>query len=503
MEPIPAQWIKGLDLSAALDAEVSTLRNLVPPEPWLDSVKSNQARVCAWVGSELERGLRPAQSIVVNARKVGNGIRPVAVMGIVERLVYRALSTHVLKSIRLPDRTAEEYREMLQGPLDYIRGETAGSFLVLGDVSLGYVVEADVAAFYQYVDHDILRREIQMQTGHIEGADHLAAFLGETERRTFGIPQLLDASDWLSEIYIRIVERDLGRKNLLVWRYNDDFRIGVEDFGQALGALEELAASVRLVGLTLNDYKTRTPSMMTYIGNNTSLKIDSKEQQIDPQDVEVIVGEYLPEFEAESVAEALDTLGRLESTSDRFIDVRNITSADVRDLRRAVNALARNTHSDGLDYAVYLFFFVPSLTPRIANYLLQLFPIKSVRVAAIWDQLISSKSLSDWQAIWLTYVGRQLNLFFWNVPRLEWCRSNLRVGRGGLLAAESAMALAVADEIEASELDRAIRIEPEVLSPWYVMAVGELARRSGKKDDAERIANSLAGHQPFAWLLDR
>src|SRR5262249_34904011 len=150
------------------------------------------------------------------------------------------------------------------------------------------------------------------QTTTVEAPALLTELLSEVEQRSFGLPQLLESSDQLSEVYIRIVERDLVRRGLLIWRYNDDFRIAVKPYGDALEAIERLAASAREIGLTLNDHKTRTPGLFNYLFSHTNLQIDDKSAKIDPNDVELIVTDYLADDEEQEVDIALSTLARLQ-----------------------------------------------------------------------------------------------------------------------------------------------------------------------------------------------
>lgn len=499
MEPINRNTIAALDVKAALRSELATARNLLPPEPWIGPIKKNVTSATRWIIATMERGGRMLPSVTVNARKAGNGVRPVPIVGIAERVIYRILCDASLEGLTLGGRGAAEYRQMLRGPVD-------AAFLgqrpfTLRDAEKKYVVESDLASFYQYIDHEVLKAEIQLQTGEVQFANLLVALLSEVEQRHFGLPQLLDSSDRLSEVYAQIIERDLVRSGLLVWRYNDDFRISVDgNFSHALQAIERLAESARAVGLTLNESKTRTPSLMTYLWNNTNLKIDDKEIEIDPQDVELIITDYVIEDEEDQIIAAEETLQRLASSHDEHIDLKNATSPDIRDLRRAINALARNKNPGGLDVAFRLFMFVPSLTPRIIHYLIQLAPSASMEVGAIFDRLIASRNTSDWQRIWLIYAGRTLNLFFWHTKRTEWVKEQRFHGQGSLLGAESALALAGVQESSMPELDRAIRMEPEVLAPWYVMAMGLQAGSSPSAADV-RVLNAVRSASPLYRML--
>jgi hypothetical protein len=499
MEPIQEAVLRKLDLGAAFDAELETKRNLLPPEPWIDPIRTKKKATLNWVKSVLEQGRQLTPNVITNARKPGYGIRPVPVVGIAERIAYRALTSACVSDLDLPGRGAEEYRQMLSGPLDYVREAAGNSPFFLNSSDLKYVVESDIVAFYQYVDHELLAREIQLQTGLTTIPNLLSALLTEIEQRKFGIPQLLEPSDQLSELYIRVLERNLIRRGLNVWRYNDDFRIGAKTFGDALEAIERLAEAAREIGLAVNDHKTKTPALFTYLMTHTNLQLDDHEAAIDPQDVELIVVDYLHEDEEQQVAVATATLARIDSIQDR-IDLKDISSVDIRDLRRAVNTLARHADPGALPFITQLFFFVPSLTPRASYYLLALHPTNATEVEQIFDRLIVSNNLSDWQKVWLAYVGRTLNLFLLHTSREAWAQEQMRRGQGGLLAAECALALSEAMSVNLNELDRALRTEPEALAPWYVLAI---KRRSHNTSDAaqKKIVDAVRGTSPIYRIL--
>ena len=60
------------------------------------------------------------------------------------------------------------------------------------------------------------------------------------------------------------MERRLLRHGLTMWRYNDDFRISVDTWSDALNAVDTLERECREVGLVLNDSKTFISKHATY-----------------------------------------------------------------------------------------------------------------------------------------------------------------------------------------------------------------------------------------------
>ena len=502
MKKVPPGLLDQLDFQSAVQAEADAWRNQIPPEPWHERVKNAHEEVAAWVRGRLAAGLVAVPSTAVNARKPSLGVRPVPIMGIGERVAYRAIAAHVLRDIEPVDRSADAYRDFLHGPIEFALASGSGSFRTLGTAHIGYVVEADVAAFYQYIDHEILRQQLEMHTGEIEAIDLLIELLRETEQRAFGLPQLIDPSDWLSEIYAQYIERDLLRRGLHVWRFNDDFRIGCVSYTDALDAIERLEEAARSIGLSLSDGKTFTPRFLTYYAKTTGLDVSDTTVPIDPSDVEVIVAEYPDLDDDEQVAAALATLERLTlpPEDDRRIALEKPASEEIRDLRRAISALARNGDEGGLRYVKQLLAFVPSLTPRLSDYLIASYHEESASdVEGIVDSLIEGHSLGEWQAMWLVYVLRALLLLQGSESRIAWTREQRDRGRGRALGAEAALTLAGVGEADFDDLDQALRTEPEALAPWYMLAVADMARLvpTTNRDRARAIRDS----HPLARVL--
>ena len=116
---------------------------------------------------------------------------------------------------------------------------------------------ADVAAYYQYIDHERLSRELVRQTGRADLAEALVQLLSAMMGgRGVGVPQNNSASDRLADAYLDVVERQLIRGGRRVWRYNDDFHIGAVDWRSANESLHILDRLLAALGLTLNDEKT-------------------------------------------------------------------------------------------------------------------------------------------------------------------------------------------------------------------------------------------------------
>ena len=170
----------------------------------------------------------------------GSGSRPVPDVSFTERVVLEALVSQLgdelrplqgalqLTSLRDPqegDRAAFEKRPLEQP----------------GDV----VVIADVASFYEYVDHDVLEQDVVELTGDVELALALRESLRDLMGRDIGIPQGPRASDLIADLYLSGTDRVVQRAGLDLQRFNDDFLFAAADRSDAERQLVRLEASLR------------------------------------------------------------------------------------------------------------------------------------------------------------------------------------------------------------------------------------------------------------------
>ena len=127
-----------------------------------------------------------------------------------------------------------------------------------------YIVEVDIAACYEFIDHEKLREEIVTRSMDSEYARTIADFLGECSPNRRGLPQLTAASDTLADLYLSKIERQLMRQSLEVSRYADDFIVRVNSWEKANETIEYAAEFARNLGLILSYEKTRATRTAFY-----------------------------------------------------------------------------------------------------------------------------------------------------------------------------------------------------------------------------------------------
>jgi hypothetical protein len=370
------------------------------------------------------------------------------------------------------------------------------------DVS--HVIKTDIVAFYDYVDHAVLRNEVLKVTTDFDAVDALIHLLGEIQGRAFGLPQMYLTSDQLSDVYIDILERDLLRRGLAVWRYNDDFRIACKGYSAVLHALESVGRAARDLGLVIAEHKTVTPRFSTYVSDVLGLDVDqATNAEIDAGDVEAVVGDY-GETEAQSVDDALALVMSVrEDPAESQLNATALTGQDLRRLRRALWTLTREPVAAGLEHVVQLLIYAPSLTPQIIRYMIATWHDFGEPLIVVLDAALAHVSFGSWQKQWVLHLidttkclgdsrGNQEH-------RIRWSREALAESRDDGLEAYATLALARSGLVSATDVDERYRASHKAWWPLYFAAFGALRSQRVLSDS---VTSALRRESILArWMI--
>ncbi|WP_272945177.1 reverse transcriptase domain-containing protein [Nocardia nova] len=472
-----------------------------------------------WLSSSIQRSGWGGRADTVFADKGAKGSRPLSVMSLQDRVVYRALVAR-LEGL-LPDelRQREPFSDFSSAPT---RVQSAR-----------YVTSMDVSSYYVYVDHDLLVDELTAQTGDALTVGALTELLHKVMGRRIGLPQVSSVSDTLGDTHLDRVRRRLVRKGFTVSRYADDFRVVSDSLGSARQAVEECATELYTLGLVLNDEKTLTYGINTY---RTSLKrFATAERELfvddDHGDDELrtlMRGGYLDDhFDLEGAASENDgeiddetdgsppTLGDapassgiddIEAIQSDTVDVtRELTEAQTQAAHRAWDIWTMRESRSRRDSAVIRTLLhralpilgaagdtvplssllrvvstEPGLTPQLAQYFGAL-PEKEQRqkARAALDELLSDDSppLSTWQKMWIAHsIGemKRLRQRPGSSQRryMEWLIECLASEHPGLVAT----AAASLGKIRAGETEMLAAAFDRVGPQWRSLVLWGLAR---------------------------
>ncbi|GAB3331176.1 reverse transcriptase domain-containing protein [Micromonospora halotolerans] len=496
MRSVPLDILSRLDLEGAARREADATEPLIPSSPGTDQLKDNAAPFASWLGGQLRAGLPTGRGLVIAVAKPVTGSRPVAIWGFAERVTYRALTDLLMTEAKHEvDRSPERYRDFISAPMTYAeeRGtrpddnEDGSPFATPwpADAIIQYVVKADLASFYDYIDHDILGRELLVRTGDHAAVECLLDLLGEVQGRRYGLPQLLEPSDRLSDLYAGRVLRALRRKQWAAWRFNDDFRIAVETFEDAKRALDDLAAAARDNGLVLNESKTRTPSITSYWHETVISQVDAHlprdGAEHDPAD---FVADYTegardsdPEWALSFLESTVTPRGlRAGVQAEGQTNLRDVDRFGIRYIRRALIRLADPGEPRALSVLSKtegIVAFVASATPYVLRYLRAMVALDRSAVTRIVEAITADVSLSSWQRLCLLRAIGDLDLLD-SEPLSTWVEGHRAQRFEPVVRAEAALALAAVNRIEAQEITRGLDEEPSALASWYLVALQRL-----------------------------
>lgn len=204
-------------------------------------LSSAKGSVVKWVRANFSGGFKiPSEVITMPKNKFGQ--RPIIVTSLPSRILYQALVSHLQEGMEPSSRGGEAWAQHESF------AETS---------ACEYIVEVDIAACYEFIDHERLRQELVARTLNAEVARSITDFLAECSPNDRGLPQLTAASDTLADLYLSIIQRRLMRQGLEVSRYADDFFIRVENWEKANETIEYAAEFARELGLILSYEKTR------------------------------------------------------------------------------------------------------------------------------------------------------------------------------------------------------------------------------------------------------
>jgi len=259
-----------LDLRDAVKRELA-LRNRLLPRRWdYLALAGEHAAVEAAIRPLIRWGPSGTPADVVLSDKGWRGMRPLHVMTLTDRVLYRALVELIRQTLPENLRQRCPVAEFRQAPLDLL--------------DAAYISKTDVTAYYEFVDHQNLADELIDHTGEEPAIEVLTDLLGEVMGRRVGLPQVHTASDVLGDTYIDQTRRRLLRRGHATFTYSDDFRIASASLGEARAALEACAEEVRALGLVLNDRKTYTYRTEKYRRSLTSFADAEKRLFVDDED---------------------------------------------------------------------------------------------------------------------------------------------------------------------------------------------------------------------------
>lgn len=417
-----------LDLKAAAEQELKTRNRLMPPRWDRLALVPQAGAVTQWLRPRYTKGLFGERADVVFVEKNRSGVRPISELTLTDRVLYRALVGFIAEALPEGLTRRPPNSEFQSAPLQ--------------DENVRYVSKSDVAAYYEFIDHELLEIELLSQTGEAPAIAALLELLGRVMGRRVGLPQIHKSSDILGDTYIDPVRRRMRRAGFDVYTYSDDFRIASTTLAAARAALESCASEVRGLGLVLNESKTYTYGVAKY-RESLNAFAEAERRLFDDQadQLAFLLDEGYADADDESEEEPLDLGGGHEGAEDDAIvedgqleesayqesNERQVAAAKraweiwmgeeaeeatspqdaaitMSLLSRALPILGAAGVDDPLHDLSRLLRREPAVTPQVASYLINLGKNdQRARTLArqTLDQLVGEDSFSVWQRMWL------------------------------------------------------------------------------------------------------
>lgn len=466
---LPATLIDRLPFDEALDRVGSQRGGLLPASVGAQAAKLAGSKYIEWLQARLTDDLPLHEAEVVFAQRHGSGTRPVADLGIDARLILEALAIAVSESLT-------EDAAML-GLADHLAAPEPGTRISFErapaeDSTAAFVVKADVASFYEYVDHELLGREILELAADVNLSSAVAAVLASVMGRRYGLPQGPQGSDSLASLYLSAVDRRLLRSGVRFDRFNDDYLLRCGSLPEARRHLLELEVELRGIGLILNHQKTHILSREKYEEGLQALQDILAEAAI--ESVELPLGYSFDPDEFSSID--LDSADQptIETAFQKALDDDEL-QYEVR--RRLVDGalpyLAGFGSLDPLDRLGELVDRFPSQIRNVNLYLRSLIggDDEGTMITAVASLLSSEPSQVPWVGGWLADVLARGTIFSRAV--VPWLRgAAIDVGAPWFLRTRALIAAARAGAfLSQTEVAALFRAAPEANRPDIVAAV--------------------------------
>lgn len=337
---------------------------------------------------------------LITASKWRHGRRPLHIMPIRERVFYRALVNLIEDDLPKYERSSEAFDNFEQGPIAVC--------------DTGFVIKADIANYFASIDHELLSREIVSRSGRQEVAQVLASFWRSLFNRGVGIPQMSEPSKSLAELLTENLHRSLVRRGLKVWRYADDFRIGVNTRSECVSALDAIHEESRSLGLSLNDWKTHVLPMGRYKDlvnepmEQESAARSSVIEDLTAWDPYSDTGNdiYVPDDDDDHVyiGAAVQLLSDLASEeADAILEHSGLRERH-RLIRKSIDILEFFQDDSGLPFVSETLIQEPQLTPAVCRYLTSVATKNPDVVRQTILDILTKSSPNKWQQIWLAWT---------------------------------------------------------------------------------------------------
>jgi RNA-directed DNA polymerase len=204
--------VKRLDLSSAAKSVTTSPLDHLPILISDRCLADDLQKLVDAAAANLEND-QPVLVETITMPKRGFSPRPLVLLGATQRVAYVALVDLLSKSLPAPSR----------GPGKWSAFENFG--LPGSTPTATYIVSLDIAACYEYINHEMLMGELVLHSADVTISEAVRSLLTKALPQGTGLPQMMAPSDLLADVYLSGIERELVRLGFSNQRYADDFRV--------------------------------------------------------------------------------------------------------------------------------------------------------------------------------------------------------------------------------------------------------------------------------------
>lgn len=244
--------LEKLDLESAIP-NASTPNDLLPPrlEDKVGGELSNE--FVGYLRKIINEGKYYAnKASFIHVPKPGFTTRPAALLSFPDKIIYEALVSSIKTKV---EKKLISNAYVMWPRADYVPkrwGEFERAPIGSGEA---YIVNIDITAFYDSIEHSILENKIVEIIGDDSIAKSISKLLSTIMGSNRGLPQGLLPSDTLATLYLQPLDSAMLRSGFNYWRHGDDVRMTANNISLARKSIAIAEVELRKIGLVLNSSK--------------------------------------------------------------------------------------------------------------------------------------------------------------------------------------------------------------------------------------------------------
>lgn len=452
------------------------------------SLEGSAADLSDRVREELKMKFLPdMEYIQMPKEKYGN--RPLAVLSPQTRVVIEALCGS-MRSV-LPEKS---------------RDTSFGRFELFGtDREDHLLIDFDITSCYEFIDHELLCDELILRGAHADSVRLLRELLFSLFGRSIGLPQGVESSHWLSDTYLDIVERSLGRRGIELHRYADDFRMIGSDTKEAYDLIQLAVEECRRIHLAISERKIKIRSTSDVVSEHRDKKF-AFDEYIEDTQIELTEfidagSDYGPggqleiepleeEVYSETISRILQDWGNEEDSNRLSVGGAIALGAAVEMEERVDNHILDNLVKNN-----------PIRLRRVMDYIRERDEVDDSDNWELMSMLCSHERSSAWQKVWILSTASLLKPGDPEVvePVIEFARSHLDDPHE-VVRAEAAWLLAKFDSLDLGRLHSLYTSSSSVTQIGLRAVAGKMSSLSPKEKSLSYYRNGGSLHSSaFEW----